>query len=135
MKILEALSMSNDSESDNIFSFNLLGMKKHIKIDKAKLREAITVCDENIDERDPYVGNKVKCEEIAMEGIDEAEFLKRVSNKINDGNDIELVGGKATGVLPKDKFIQLFKYTNDLARFMDTNGKAEAQKKRMVHFQ
>ena len=43
MEILSALSMSSDVDSENIFQFNLLGMNKHIKIDKAKLREAITI--------------------------------------------------------------------------------------------
>ena len=41
-------------------------------------------------------------------------------------NDVKLVGGQATGVLPKDSFIKIFKYTNDLAKFMDKDGKSEA---------
>ena len=107
-------------------------MNKHIKIDKAKLKEAITVGEEQVKESEPLVSNKVNCVDIELDGIDETEFLTRMSSHISD---LELVGGKTTGVISKDSFIKIFKYTNDLAKFMDKNGKAESQEKRLVHFQ
>ena len=120
MEILRALSLSNNAESESTFSFNLLGMNKHIKVDKAKLREAITVGENNIEERESFPSGKVECEEIPLSGIEEPEFLERVCSHVTD---LELVGGKATGILSQDSFIKIFKYTNDLARLMDKNGK------------
>ena len=77
------------------------------------------------------VANKIHCEDIKLEGTDETELLNRISGLVSN---LKLVGGEATGVIPKDSFIKIFKYTNDLAKFMDKNGKAESQEKRLVHF-
>ena len=137
MEILSALSMSNDTEGEDTFSFNLLGMNKSITIDIAKLKEAITIGDNTVQERDAIVSKKVNFEEIP-EGVDETAILDIVRQQVTDIDTKDLIGPKATAILPKDSFIKIFKYTNDLARFLqnveDKNSKLEAQEARLPFF-
>ena len=51
LAVLTALNVSVDGDGDEKASFNLIGTNKSIVIDKAKLREAITIQDKPVVER------------------------------------------------------------------------------------
>ena len=51
LAILNSLNISVDTDGDDKVSFNLYGMNKSIVIDKAKMREAITIQDTTVVER------------------------------------------------------------------------------------
>ena len=51
LAVLTALNVSVDGDGEDKASFNLIGTNKSIVIDKAKLREAITIQDKSVIER------------------------------------------------------------------------------------
>ena len=50
LSILSALNISVEGDGDDKVSFNLFGINKSLVIDKAKLREAITIQDTQVKE-------------------------------------------------------------------------------------
>jgi hypothetical protein len=51
LAILSALNISVEGDGDDKVSFNLFGTNKSVVIDKAKMREAITIQDAPVQER------------------------------------------------------------------------------------
>jgi hypothetical protein len=83
LAILNSLNISVDSDGDEKVSFNLFGMNKSIVIDKAKMREAITIQDTTVVERQATPeDNKVDLPNIPTTGITEEEFLERAVEAI-----------------------------------------------------
>jgi len=83
LAILNSLNISVDSDGDEKVSFNLFGMNKSIVIDKAKMREAITIQDTTVVERQATPeDNKVDLPNIPTNGITEEEFLERAVEAI-----------------------------------------------------
>jgi hypothetical protein len=111
LAILSSLNISVDSDGDDKVSFNIFGLNKSIVIDKAKMREAITIQDTTVVERQAQADdNKLDLPNIPTTGISEEEFLEKA---------VEVIGTvKKTSkkTLDKDSFIKVFKYTGDFAK-------------------
>lgn len=130
LAVLTALNVSVDGDGDEKVSFNIFGTNKSIVIDKAKLKEAITIQDKPVQEKQA-TAEDVKGTEmplIPLEGITEEEFLEKA---------IEAIGPlKKTPqkTLEKDTFIRVFKYTGDFAKLKNKELKQKSQETRIEHF-
>lgn len=129
LAVLTSLNVSVDGDGDEKVSFNIFGSGKSIIIDKAKLREAITIQDSAVVERQATAeDNRTNLPVILAEGISEEEFLEKA---------IEAIGTvKKTNrkTLEKDSFIKIFKYTGDFAKLKNKEMKKNAQTKRLSFF-
>ena len=129
LAVLTSLNVSVDGDGDEKVSFNIFGSGKSIIIDKAKLREAITIQDSAVVERQATADdNRTNLPVILTEGISEEEFLEKA---------IEAIGTvKKTNrkTLEKDSFIKIFKYTGDFAKLKNKEMKKNAQTKRLSFF-
>ena len=77
LKILKALNIHVESEDPNKITLNVNGSGKAIQVDLEKLREAITVLDKQVEEKQASPDDvKPLVESIPLEGISEEEFLK-----------------------------------------------------------
>jgi hypothetical protein len=127
--VLTSLNVSVDGDGDEKVSFNIFGSGKSIIIDKAKLREAITIQDSAVVERQATADdNRTNLPVILTEGISEEEFLEKA---------IEAIGTvKKTNrkTLEKDSFIKIFKYTGDFAKLKNKEMKKNAQTKRLSFY-
>jgi hypothetical protein len=80
-------------------------------IDKAKMREAITIQDTTVVERQAQPeDNKLDLPNILTDGISEEEFLEKATEAIGP---IKKTNKKT---LEKDSFVKIFKYTGDFAK-------------------
>jgi hypothetical protein len=129
LAVLTSLNVSVDGDGDEKVSFNIFGSGKSIIIDKAKLREAITIQDSAVVERQATADdNRTNLPVILTEGISEEEFLEKA---------IEAIGTvKKTNrkTLEKDSFIKIFKYTGDFAKLKNKEMKKNAQTKRLSFY-
>jgi len=76
LAVLTALNVSVDGDGDDKVSFNIFGTNKSIVIDKAKLKEAITIQDAPVVERQATADDhKIDMPKISTENITEDEFL------------------------------------------------------------
>ena len=111
LAVLTALNVSVDGDGDEKVSFNIFGTNKSIVIDKAKLKEAITIQDTPVVERQATADdNKIDLPSILTDGISEDEFLEKA---------VEAIGPLKKTVrktLEKESFIKVFKYTGDFAK-------------------
>ena len=83
LKILKALNIHVESEDANKITLNVGGSGKAIQIDLEKLREAVTVLDRQVEEKQATPDDvKPVVENIPLEGITEEEFLKLAVEKI-----------------------------------------------------
>jgi len=84
LKVLQALNIHVESgEDSNKIQLNVLGSGKAIEIDLAKLREAVTVLDKQVVEKQASPDDiKPLVEHIDLEGITEEEFLNKAVEKI-----------------------------------------------------
>jgi hypothetical protein len=111
LAILSALNISVDTDGEDKVSFNLFGLNKSIVIDKAKMREAITIQDTTVVERQAQPeDNKLDLPNILTDGISEEEFLEKATEAIGT---IKKTNKKT---LEKDSFVKIFKYTGDFAK-------------------
>lgn len=129
LAVLTALNVSVDGDGDEKVSFNVIGSNKSIVIDKAKLREAITIQDAPVVERQATAeDNKVEIVAIPTEGISEEEYLEKAIEAIGE------VKKTPRHTLDKDTFIKVFKYTGDFAKMKNKAMKEQAQERRCEHF-
>jgi len=130
LAVLTALNVSVDGDGDEKVSFNVFGTNKSIVIDKAKLREAISIQDAPVVEKQA-TAEDVKGRElvnISLDGISEEDFIEKAIAAIGPLK-------KNKGMLDKDSFIAVFKYVGDFAKLKNRDLKAQAQEKRCEHFQ
>ena len=128
LSILTALNISVDGDGEEKVSFNIIGSNKSMVIDKAKLREAITIQDAPVTE---HAAEEVKREEmvsIDATGLDEAGFLQATVKAIGP------VTKTPQNSLDKDSFLKVFKYTGEFAKFKNSEMKKTAQASRCQHF-
>lgn len=130
LKVLKALNIHVESgEDSNKITLNVLGSGKAIEIDLTKLREAITVLDKQVVEKQASPDDiKPMVEHIDLEGITEEEFLNKAVEKIGT------VQKTPQKTLTKECFIKIFKYTGDFAKLKSRDSKAKAQENRCKEF-
>lgn len=130
LAILSALNISVEGDGEDKVSFNVFGSGKSIVIDKAKMREAITIQDTQVEERQaqPEDNKQAEMPAIDASSLDEEGFLKAAVDNIGE------IRKTANNTLEKDSFIKVFKYTGDFAKFKNAELKRTAQNKRCEHF-
>ena len=113
LAILSALNISVEGDGEDKVSFNLIGCNKSVVIDKAKFREAITIQDSRVEERQGTAEDNKALEftEINTEGLDDEGFLKATVDAIGT------ITKAADKTLDKDTFLKVFKYTGEFAKF------------------
>lgn len=77
LAVLTALNVSVDGDGDEKASFNLIGTNKSIVIDKAKLREAITIQDKPVVERMATAEDNKTPDLPNIQNTNEEEFLEK----------------------------------------------------------
>ena len=77
LAVLTALNVSVDGDGDEKASFNLIGTNKSIVIDKAKLREAITIQDKPVIERMATAEDNKTPDLPIINTTSEEEFLEK----------------------------------------------------------
>lgn len=84
LEVLKALNINVESSEDqNKITLNIHGSSKSIEVDLIKLREAITVLDKKVEEKEANPeDHKSKIEEIPLDNITEEEFLAKAIEKI-----------------------------------------------------
>ena len=129
LAILSALNISVEGDGEDKVSFNIFGSNKSITIDKAKMREAITISDSPVQERQAQPEDqKSDMPDIPTEGIDEEGFLKAAVDNIGE------VRKTPQKTLEKETFVKVFKYTGDFAKFKNQEFKRQAQTRRCEFF-
>lgn len=129
LAVLTALNVSVDGDGDDKVSFNIFGTNKSIVIDKAKLKEAITIQDAPVVERQATADdNKIDLPQINTDNISEEEFLTQALAAIGP------LKKTARKTLEKESFIKVFKYTGDFAKMKNRALKQVAQEKRVEFF-
>ncbi len=129
LAVLTALNVSVDGDGDEKVSFNIFGTNKSIVIDKAKLKEAITIQDAPVVERQATAeDNKIDLPQINTDNISEEDFLHQALAAIGP------LKKTARKTLEKESFIKVFKYTGDFAKMKNRSLKQVAQEKRVEFF-
>ena len=84
LSVLTALNVSVEGDGDEKVSFNIFGTNKSMCIDKAKLREAITIQDTPVVERQATAeDNKIDMPKIA-DDVSEEEYLEQALAAIGE---------------------------------------------------
>ena len=99
---------------------NIHGTSKSIQVDLTKLREAITIQDKKVEEKEVIASDKPLVENIDIDNITEEEFVKQAVEKILP---IQKTPNKT---LSKETFIKIFKYTGDYAKLKSRDLKIKA---------
>jgi len=122
LKVLHALNIHVESPEDqNKITLNIAGSAKAIEIDLVKLREAVTILDKQVVEKQASPDDiKPLVENIDLEGITEEEFLNKAVEKIGT------IQKTANKTLAKESFIKIFKYTGDFAKLKSRDAKAKS---------
>jgi len=122
LAILTALNISVEGDGEDKVSFNVFGSNKSIVIDKAKMREAITIQDAPVQERQaqPEDNKMTEMPTIDTTGLDEEGFLKAAVEAIG------AVTKTPSKTLDKESFIKVFKYTGEFAKFKNAELKKTA---------
>jgi hypothetical protein len=129
LKVLQSLNIHvENGEDTNKITLNVQGSGKALEIDLVKLREAITVLDRQVTEKQASPDDIKLIENIDLEGITEEEFLNKAVEKIGT------VQKTPNKTLTKDCFIKIFKYTGDFAKLKSRDAKAKAQEIRCQEF-
>jgi hypothetical protein len=129
LAVLTALNVSVEGDGEDKASFNIFGTNKSIVIDKAKLREAITIQETPVVEKMataednkkvdlPTIPNNLSEEEFLSAAVVAIGSLKKTNKK----------------TLEKDSFIKVFKYMGDFAKLKNRDMKKVAQAKRCEVF-
>jgi len=113
LAILSALNISVEGDGEDKVSFNIFGSNKSIVIDKVKMREAITIQDAPVQERQalPEDSKQAELPAIDTTDLDEEGFLKAACDAIGT------VTKTPQKTLDKESFIKVFKYTGEFAKF------------------
>jgi len=113
LAILSALNISVEGDGEDKVSFNIFGSNKSIVIDKVKMREAITIQDAPVQERQalPEDSKQAELPAIDTTDLDEEGFLKAACEAIGT------VTKTPQKTLDKESFIKVFKYTGEFAKF------------------
>jgi len=83
LKILKALNIHVESEDSNKIILNVNGSSKALQIDLEKLRDAITILDNHVEEKQASPEDvKPLVDNIPLDGITEEEYLKLAVEKI-----------------------------------------------------
>ncbi len=131
LKLLEALNFSVESE-DNKIKLNIMGTKKSVQIDLDKLKEAVTIIDGAVDEKETMAAKE---EAKDLENIDitdsttDEEFMEKAAALIGP------LKKTPKKTLQKDSFIKVFKYCGEFAKMRSKEIKKLAQQKRCEHFE
>lgn len=129
LTVLESLNTTTEGDSEEKVTFNVLGSRKAVNVDLAKLREAITFLDEPVEEKQASAEDHMtKIDEINMTDLSEDDFIAKVVENIGEIKKTE------NKTLQKDTFIKIFKYTGDFAKLRSKGIKAVAQEERCKHF-
>lgn len=129
LQVLQSLNIKVESaEDENKITLNVHGSNKSIEIDLVKLRDAITIHDKKVEEKEVVHSEKPLVEHIDTDNISEEEFLKIAIEKITP------IQKTANKTLSKESFIKIFKYTGDFAKIKSRDLKAKAQEKRCQEF-
>jgi len=129
LSVLTSLNVSVDGDGDEKVSFNLFGTGKSIVIDKAKLREAITIQDAPVVERQATAEDGKIDMPAIQQDLSEDEYLVKACEAIGE------VKKTQRKTLEKDTFIKVFKYTGDFAKLKNKDLKAKAQETRSEFFE
>jgi hypothetical protein len=125
LRVLKALNIHVESADENKITLNVAGSNKAIEVDLIKLREAITILDNQVEEKQASPEDiKPLVENIDIEGITEEEFLAKAIEKIGP------VQKTPQKTLTKECFIKIFKYTGDFAKIKSKEAKLKAQETR-----
>lgn len=130
LAVLTSLNVSVDGDGDEKASFNIFGTDKSIVIDKAKLREAITIQDKPVHEKMAST-DEAKAPELAQIPLDipEDEFLAKAEEAIG------ALKKTTRKTLEKESFIKVFKYMGDFNKMKTRELKKTAQAKRCETFE
>lgn len=125
LAVLTSLNVSVDGDGDEKASFNIFGTDKSIVIDKAKLREAITIQDKPVVEKMANTEETKQPElpNISMDSTEE-EFLEKAAEAIGT------LKKTPKKTLEKESFIKVFKYMGDFNKMKTRELKKNAQIKR-----
>jgi hypothetical protein len=130
LAVLTALNVAVEGDDDEKASFNIYGTNKSIVINKAKLREAITIQDCPVVEKMATAEDHKKVELPTLStNLSEEEFLEQAVAAIGPLKKTQ----KKT--LEKDTFIRVFKYMGDFAKLKNRDMKKFAQAKRCEAFE
>jgi hypothetical protein len=125
LRVLKALNIHVESADENKITLNVAGSNKAIEVDLIKLREAITILDNQVEEKQASPEDiKPLVDNIDIEGISEEEFLAKAIEKIGP------VQKTPQKTLTKECFIKIFKYTGDFAKIKSKDAKLKAQETR-----
>jgi hypothetical protein len=129
LAVLTALNVSVEGDGEDKASFNIFGTNKSIVIDKAKLREAITIQETPVVEKMATAedNKKVDLPTIAQ-NLSEEEFLAAAVVAVGT------LKKTTKKTLEKDSFIKVFKYMGDFAKLKNRDMKKVAQAKRCEVF-
>lgn len=130
LSVLNALNISVENDTEDKLSFNIIGSNKSITIDKQKLKEAITITDQPVVERQGHGSSTLAKDlpSIPTEGITEEEYLEKAAEAIGE------IKKTPKKTLDKDTFLKVFKYTGDFAKMKNKQLKVEGQDKRCEFF-
>jgi hypothetical protein len=129
LAILTSLNVSVEGDGEDTASFNIIGTDKSIKIDKAKLREAITIQDKPVTEKmaSSEESKQPELPQISIE-LPEEEFLQKAADVIGT------LKKTPRKTLEKESFIKVFKYMGDFNKMKTRDLKKAAQEKRCEAF-
>lgn len=118
-----------NGEDQNKITLNVHGSNKSIEVDLVKLREAITVQEKKVEEKEVIMTSSAnEIENIDIDNISEEEYLKLAVEKILP---IQKTPNKT---LSKETFVKIFKYTGDFAKIKSRDIKVKAQERRAAEF-
>jgi hypothetical protein len=109
LQILNSLNMSVEDDGEDKVSFNLFGSNKSICIDKAKLKEAITIKEGPVKEVQVKEEKKTEFETIPAD-LSEEDFVVAAVKAIGE------LKKTPKKTLDKESFIKVFRYTGDFAK-------------------
>lgn len=128
LQILNSLNMSVEEDTEDQVSFNLFGSNKSITINKAKLKEAITIKEGPV--KEVQVKEEAKTEMVAIDSstMSEDQFVVKAIDVIGD------LKKTPKNTLTKESFIKVFRYTGDFAKMKGRELKKKAQEERCEFF-
>lgn len=129
LAVLKALNTTVEGDNEEKITFNVQGTNKAVRVDVAKLREAIEFLDKPVEERQASAEDHMtKIDEIDTTGLSEEQFVEMAIEKVGE------IKKNDNKTLSKDTFIRIFKYTGDFAKMKSKEVKQKAQEERAQHF-
>lgn len=121
LAVLTALNVSVEGDGEDKASFNIFGTNKSIVIDKAKLREAITIQDTPVVEKMATAEDHKKVDLPTIDvNLSEEDFLAAAVVAVGE------LKKTSKKTLEKDSFIRVFKYMGDFAKLKNRDMKKVA---------